>query len=269
MNYKLEKIQKVQVNDKIELAYEFINIHNEEKPLLIFLHEGLGSIAQWKSFPRELCEKLNLNGLVYERYGYGYSTPFLEKRKPDYLYREGDYFLPLLMKKLGLENKEVILIGHSDGASVALIYAACFPKNIKAVVSMAAHVFVDEQSIKGIKEAYDFYLSGPTLKNALKRYHFDHTDSTFMAWAELWQTPEFIKFNMEHLLPKIEAPILAIQGLQDEYGLPSQITSIVNNGSNANNEALFLEDTKHSPHFEKKEDVINAITKFLLKNKAL
>jgi len=168
MNCSVNEIAKVKIGEKVELAYEFIHQNDKEQPLLIFLHEGLGSIAQWKKFPKELCEKLDLNGLVYERYGYGHSTAFFEQRQADYLYKEADYYLPLLIKKLALENKEIILLGHSDGASIALIYAALFPNNIKAVISIAAHVFVDELSLKAIKEMDDLYAANDDFKNRLK-----------------------------------------------------------------------------------------------------
>lgn len=259
---------KVAIDDKVSLAYEFINLDkdDDEKPLLLFLHEGLGSIAQWKSFPKDLCKFLNLNGVVYERYGYGHSTAFQEQRKPDYLYREADYFLPLLLQKLQLENRDVILIGHSDGASIALLYASYIPNNVILVVSMAAHVFVDEQSNNGIKEAFDFYNQNPKLKEKLSRYHFDHVDSTFYAWAEMWQTEEFKRFNMEDKLREIKVPILAIQGVNDEYGLPSQVDSIVSNGPHPNNEKLMIPNCGHAPHFQAREITLNSIKQFVDKN---
>jgi len=261
-----EEVQKVQIDQRIELAYQFIEKNQPNKPLLLFLHEGLGSIAQWKKFPETLCSLLGLDGLVYERYGYGHSTPFMEPREPNYLYREAEYFLPQLLKNLNLLERDIILVGHSDGASIALIYAAIFTKKIKAVISMAAHVFVDELSIKGIIEADAIYAQNDDLKNKLKKYHFDHVDSTFYAWSKMWQTEEFKKFNIEHLLPQIKAPVLAIQGEEDEYGLPSQVESIVQNSLHPNNKKLFIKNTQHSPHLESPKEVLNAIQLFLKKN---
>lgn len=263
MSCSVKEITKVRVDEKVELAYEFISQNDKEKPILIFLHEGLGSIAQWKNFPKEVCQALDMNGLVYERYGYGHSTAFFDQRQANYLYKEADYYLPLLIQKLALEKKDVILFGHSDGGSIALIYAALFPENVNAVISVAAHVFVDELSIKAIREMDELYAANDDFKNRLKKYHFDHVDSTFFAWSKVWLTEEFAKFNMEHLLPKIIAPILAIQGTQDEYGLPSQVESIVTNGANSNNEQLFIDNTKHSPHVQAKEEVLTALNKFL------
>lgn len=266
MTFNQVAIEKVQMDSHIQLAYQFIHKNGEDKPLLIFLHEGLGSIAQWKKFPEAVCDLLNLDGLIYERYGYGHSTPFMEQRKPDYLQKEASYFLPLLLEHLNIEDREIILIGHSDGASIALIYAALFPKKIKAVISMAAHVFVDEMSVKGIKEADAIYAANDDLKNRLKKYHFDHVDSTFYAWSKMWQTPEFRKFNIEHLLPQIKAPILAIQGKDDEYGLPRQVESIVEKGGHPNNQKLFIDQCKHSPHLEAGKEVLCAIQQFLTHN---
>lgn len=253
----------VQIDGKIKLHYQFIGDLNSNRSLVIFLHEGLGSIPQWKGFPGKVCQQLGLPGLVYERYGYGHSTAFFTERKVDYLKTEADYFLSRLLAQLNLTDKELILIGHSDGASIALYYAALFPEKVKAVVSMAAHVFVDEVSIKGIKEAYDVYQQDDHLKNKLKKYHFDHTDTTFYAWAKMWQTEAFKSWNMETYLPRISCPVLAIQGKDDEYGLPSQVDSIVAKGANSNNKGLMLTDCKHSPHLEQPQKVLEEISNFI------
>jgi pimeloyl-ACP methyl ester carboxylesterase len=259
MNCKTEEIQKVKIDDKIELAYEFIHIHDEDGPLLVFLHEGLGSIAQWKNFPKVLCEKLNLNGLVYERYGYGHSTPLQEERKSTYLDVEGNYFLPQLIEKLNLTNRELILVGHSDGASIALIYASLFPEKIKMVVSMAAHVFNEQISIDSIKELELLYESDPKLKRSFERYHFDHTDSTFYAFSKTITHADFKQWNIEHYLTNIVAPIIAIQGFDDEYGTELQVESIVTKSQNKYNRKLMIPNCGHSPHLEKQAFVINQI----------
>jgi pimeloyl-ACP methyl ester carboxylesterase len=259
MNCKTEEIQKVKVDDKIELAYEFINIHDEESPLLVFLHEGLGSIAQWKNFPRELCKKLNLNGLVYERYGYGHSTPLQEERKSTYLDVEGNYFLPKLIEKLNLTDRELIFVGHSDGASISLIYASLFPEKIKMVVSMAAHVFNEQISIDSIKKLESLYESDPKLKRSFERYHFDHTDSTFYAFSKTITHADFKEWNIEHYLTNIGAPIIAVQGFDDEYGTELQVDSIVTKSLNKHNRKLMIPKCGHSPHLEKQAFVINQI----------
>ena len=262
MDCKEISISKIKVDDKVELAYEFINIHNEDSPLLIFLHEGLGSIAQWKNFPRELCKKLNLNGLVYERYGYGHSTPLQEERKSTYLDVEGNYFLPKLIEKLNLTDRELILVGHSDGASIALIYASLFPEKIKMVVSMAAHVFNEQISIDSIKILESLYESDPKLKRSFERYHFDHTDSTFYAFSKTITHTDFKEWNIEHYLTNIVAPIFAIQGFDDEYGTELQVESIITKSQNKYNRKLMIPECGHSPHLEKQAFVINQIDEF-------
>ncbi len=262
MNCKTEEIQKVKIDDKIELAYEFINIHKQESPLLIFLHEGLGSIAQWKNFPKQLCKKLNLNGLVYERYGYGHSTSLQEERKSTYLDVEGNYFLPQLIENLNLTNRELILVGHSDGASISLIYASLFPKKIKLIVSMAAHVFNEQISIDSIKELELLYESDPRLKRSFEKYHFDHTDSTFYAFSKTITHVNFKEWNIEHYLTNIVAPIIAIQGFDDDYGTELQVESIVTKSQNKHNRKVMVPKCGHSPHLEKQAFVINQIADF-------
>lgn len=253
-----------EIDDQIKLHYQLIGDVQNSDTLLVFLHEGLGSIPQWKGFPEMMCNQLKLPGLVYERYGYGHSTAFFTDRQVDYLKKEADYFLPQLLQLLKLADKDLLLIGHSDGASIALYYAALFPEKVKVVVSMAAHVFVDEVSIAGIKQAYHIYQQSDDLKKRLEKYHFDHTDSTFYAWAKMWQTEEFKEWSMEEYLPLITCPILAIQGQNDEYGLPSQVDSIVTHGINSNNKGLMVADCFHSPHLEQTELVLTEISKFIV-----
>ena len=187
-------IDKIKIDHKVELAYQWIGDLDQNEPLLLFLHEGLGSIAQFKNFPANLCETLGLPGLVYDRYGYGYSTPLQEKRTLDYLEVEANYYLPKLIEKLGLGTQEIILVGHSDGASIALIYASLFPKNIKMVVSMAAHVFNEPLSIGSIKKLIQLYENNDKIKKSFEKYHFEHTDSTFYAFANTITHPKFKNF---------------------------------------------------------------------------
>jgi len=157
----MEELQKINIDDKVTLAYKTIGYPNVDQPLLVFLHEGLGSIAQWKDFPELICQELNMPGLIYDRYGYGYSTALQEKRATTYLENEAEYFLPQLINKLSLQNRELILIGHSDGASIALIYAALFPEYVITVVSIAAHVFCEQISRDSITKLKEVYKANP------------------------------------------------------------------------------------------------------------
>lgn len=258
-----EQIQKIEIDSKVTLAYQTINYSDKTKPLLVFLHEGLGSIAQWRNFPETLCTELNLPGLVYDRYGYGHSTEFLEKRKPNYLKHEAEYFLPLLIKKLQLKNRQLILIGHSDGASIALLFAALLPKNVMAVVSMAAHVFVEEISVNSIIKLEKEYELDGTLKNSLKKYHFNHTDSTFYAFSKTISGNQFKDWNIENYLSQIQAPVLVIQGENDEYGTEKQVDSIYNKSPNPKNKKLVIPNCGHSPHLSHQKIVLKELKSFI------
>jgi pimeloyl-ACP methyl ester carboxylesterase len=258
----MKSIQKIAVDAKVTLAYQIIGDTNT-KPLLVFLHEGLGSIAQWKNFPELVCAELNLPGLVYERYGYGLSTELLENRESDYLEHEANYFLPLLLKKLQFQNKPIILIGHSDGASIALIYASLFPKNILKVVSIAAHVFNEQISIDSIKKIKKEYELNTKFKRSLEKYHPKHADSTFYAFANTITSKDFKHWNIENYLADIQTPVLVIQGKNDEYGTEKQVNSIYSKCPNANNKRLIITDCGHSPHLTHKKIVIEALKNFI------
>ena len=260
-----KQINFIAIDSKVTLAYQLIDKQNSAKPLLVFLHEGLGSIAQWKKFPEMLCNTLNLDGLVYERYGYGHATSLQEERTSDYLDVEGNYFLPKLIENLQLTNRELILVGHSDGASIALIYASLFPKNIKMVVSMAAHVFNEQISVDSIIKLKKAYQSNDKLKKSFEKYHFDHTDSTFYAFANTITHPSFKEWNIEHYLPQITAPIFAIQGFDDEYGTELQVDAIVNKSPNKANSKLMIKNCGHSPHLQMQPLVVSKIVEFYTK----
>lgn len=247
----------------IKINYEYLKpeLVKANMPLLVFLHEGLGSIKQWKSFPQALCNHLQAPGLVFDRYGYGQSTHLMEQRNSFYLEQEGSVHLPAFLKSLNVE-REVVLIGHSDGASIALIYAGLYPQKVKAVVSVAAHLFLEEISIKGIENAIVQYKSNPKLKLALQRYHGAGTESAFFGWATTWTNPDFKKWNIEKYLPTITAPTLAIQGNDDEYGSEAQVDAIVQQVAGPAQKWM-INDCGHSPHLEKPQMVIDKICSFL------
>lgn len=255
-------ISKILIDDQVELAYKFIGKVDEQLPLLLFLHEGLGSIAQWKKFPELLCKQLNLPGLVYERYGYGYSTPLKEIRESNYLDVEGNYYLPLLLEKLQLNHRDLILVGHSDGASIALIFASLFPESVKMLVSMAAHVFNEQISVNSILKLKKRYEVDEKLKKSFEKYHFNHTDSTFYAFANTITHADFKDWNIEHYLPSIIAPILAIQGFDDEYGTEIQVDSIVSKSQSKLNKKLMILNCGHSPHLQIPDFIICQIELF-------
>jgi pimeloyl-ACP methyl ester carboxylesterase len=252
------------INDH-RINYELMNqpLLDLQKPVLVFLHEGLGSIGQWKDFPQNLCDKVNLPGLIYDRYGYGLSNPLQEKRKSTFLHDEAFVYLPQLIKNLKIKNK-LILIGHSDGASIALIYASAFSETLLGVISEAAHVLLENISLDGIKKIDLEYKSNEPLRKRFEKYHPDISDTMFNGWVDAWLDPEFKAWNIEELLPEIKVPVLAIQGDTDEYGSYDQLASIKKNVS-ADVEILYLPDCGHVPHLQATEKVVSKMADFIFK----
>lgn len=191
-----------------------------DPPVLVFLHEGLGSIAQWRDFPAALCRATGLAGLVYDRWGFGGSEPLELPRPRDYLEREAERALPRVLEACGVERP--ILVGHSDGGSIALLYAAAHPARPLACITEAAHVFVEAVTLDGIRAAADAWRTGG-LPARLARYHGDKTEAVFRGWTETWLRADFRDWNIEARLPAIACPLLVIQGADDEYGSKAQV----------------------------------------------
>jgi pimeloyl-ACP methyl ester carboxylesterase len=258
-------IEKVHINENIEIAYRFIGEQNAQRPLLLFLHEGMGCIERFNNFPERLCYTLNAAGLVYDRYGYGYSTPLIEKRNASYLHREAEYFLPLLLDQLVPKTQPLILIGHSDGASIALLFASIYPDRVKYIVSMAAHVFVEDISIRNVSLLEKNFFENTEFRKKIEKYHFDHTESTLLAFTQTITSPEFKSWNIENSLRKIKCPILIMQGDLDQYGTQKQVDSISLHSKNKQNKTVIIKNCGHSPHLEKQEEVIKLIYDFSLR----
>lgn len=243
----------------IVLNYEIIvpeNV-NSETTVILFLHEALGSIGQWKSFPHELCNQLGLKGIVYERQGHGKSTPLSEERDENYLHKYAFKELPSFIKSVISNDEMILLVGHSDGGTIALLYASAFPENIRGIVTMAAHVINEKETIAGIQPAIEAYLAGKL--SGLTKYHGDKTHDLFYAWANIWRDDRFKQWNIVDEIGA-ELPGLFIQGNDDQYGTPKQlelIQSKFNNGT-----SLLLDDCGHHPHLEKEQNVINSINTF-------
>jgi len=248
-----------------KINYEIINQHlvDSQKPVLIFLHEGLGSIGQWKDFPQNLCTAVNLPGIVYDRYGYGLSDPLQEKRENTFLHDEAFIYLPGLIKNLKIENK-IILVGHSDGASIALLYASSFSDKLLGVISEAAHVMLEKVSLKGIQKVAAEYNNNESLRIRLSKYHPGISDKMFNGWVDAWLAPEFEGWNIEALLSGIKVPVLAIQGDDDEYGTYDQLLSIKKNAS-SEVEIFYLQDCGHVPHLQESEKVMIKMADFIFK----
>jgi len=222
------------------------------RPPLVFLHEGLGSVAGWRDFPRSLCERLGAPGLVYSRRGYGRSSALTDSRGTDYLHREAWIVLPALLQHLVIEDP--LLVGHSDGGSIALLYAARYSP--RAIAIMAPHVFVEEVTIAGIRAAREAWKQGK-LRAPLARVH-DDPDGAFFGWNDGWLDPAFRRWNIEAELPKIRCPVLAIQGIDDQYGTMEQLDRIAA-GVRTPCRLLRLTQCGHTPQRDQPEAVSAAI----------
>ncbi|WP_158889182.1 alpha/beta fold hydrolase [Amycolatopsis anabasis] len=225
-------------------------------PPLVFLHEGLGCVALWSRFPEWAARATGRAALVYSRYGYGSSAPAKAPRPVGYLHEEADRVLPELLTASRIDRP--VLIGHSDGASIALLHAASHP--VSAVVALAPHVFVEPETLAGITAATDAYRAG-SLARRLARYH-DDPDGTFWSWAEVWLSPEFRDWNLENLLPGIDRPVLLIQGEQDQYGTVRQLEAI-ERGVSGPVKRVELADCGHAPHLAHPGTTVAAVADFL------
>ncbi len=238
--------------------------------VLVFLHEGLGSVAMWRDWPASLCAATGRAGWVYSRQGYGRSSPVADVRgtprqhadgsrsgrlQPDYMHREALQVLPRLLARLGIERP--VLVGHSDGGTIALIHAAQHP--VTACVVMAPHVMVEDISVQSIAEARGAY-EGADLRARLARYH-DDVDVAFWQWNDVWLSPAFRDFDIRGEIGGITAPLLAIQGEDDAYGSMAQIDDVARAVPHAR--LLKLPDCGHSPHRDQPARVNAVIARFL------
>ncbi len=234
-----------------------------EAPTLVFLHEGLGSVAMWRAFPQRLCDAVGARGIVYSRPGYGRSTPreHSERWGLDFMHRQAHELLPALLDELHVDRDvhPPWLIGHSDGGSIALLHAARFGQQVSGVVAMAPHLFVEDVSIASIQQARHHY-ERTDLRQRLARYH-DDPDSAFWGWNDIWLHPPFAHWNIEAEITTITCPLLAMQGLDDEYGTLQQIRAIARSVPHA--VLVELPSCGHSPHREQPPRVIDEVTHFI------
>jgi pimeloyl-ACP methyl ester carboxylesterase len=227
-------------------------------PTLVFLHEGLGSVALWKDFPARVAEATGCPVLVYSRAGYGRSSPAVLPRVPNYMHVEALTVLPALLDRLGIADP--VLVGHSDGASIALLHAGSGSRPVRALVALAPHVFVEDMSIASIDEVRRQYET-TDLREKLARRHAD-PDAAFRGWNDVWLAPAFRSWNIEACLPGVRCPLLLIQGRDDEYGSAAQLDAIERQvgGKVARIE---LADCRHSPHRDQPEATLAAIADFV------
>lgn len=207
--------------DGVELEARWVGPPPDGGPTLVFLHEGLGSITQWRETPERIATAVGRPALVYARQGYGQSTPVAVPRPLTYMHDEAKRLAEVLAAAL---ISDAILVGHSDGASIALIAAGAGHVVPRALVLIAPHVFVEDVSVASIAAAADAFSAGD-LRGKLARHHAD-VSGAFWGWNRAWLDPDFRAWNLEELLPAISAPTMIVQGTEDEYGTIAQVEAI-------------------------------------------
>ena len=247
----------------VKIEYQWVGTNRPDAPPMVFLHEGLGSVAMWRDFPVALCAATGCRGLVYSRPGYGRSTPRPAEVHwgPDFLHQQAHEVLPALLRALSIDTLATPpwLFGHSDGGSIALLHAAAFPERVAGAIVLAPHLFVEDLSIRSIAQAREAYLRAD-LRQRLARYH-DHPDSAFWGWNDIWLAPAFRNWRIDTELSTIRCPVLAVQGLDDEYGTLAQIEGIA--VAVPGTELLALPDCGHSPQRDQPQGLINAAGAFI------
>ena len=244
----------------LQIEYRWVGVAESRVPPVVFLHEGLGSVAMWKDFPERFCQENGLRGLVFSRYGYGRSSarPFDERWAPDFMHAQAHDALPRLFAQWQIERPW--LFGHSDGGSIALLHAARF--DVAGIVVVAPHLFVEEVSIASIEQARVAYRT-TDLRERLARYH-DDPDSAFRGWNDIWLNPAFRSWNIEAELDRIRCPVLAVQGENDEYGTLAQVRGI--QARLPKTELLVIPHCGHSPHRDQPERLAAEAGRFIREN---
>jgi len=234
-----------------------IEARRSDLPTFVMLHEALGSVSHWKDFPRVLAQATGAGVFLYSRYGHGFSDPLQEPRPVSYMHHEAHIVLPKILEQAGIERP--LLLGQSDGASIAILYAGAFPDSPAGLILEAPHVFVEEITITSIATARVQY-EETDLPQRLGRYHAN-VDSLFWGWNNIWLDPRFRDWNIEPSLDSIRCPVLVLQGAQDEYGSANQIEAIQRRIPGAS--ALVFENCGHAPHRDRRDATLAAIGQFL------
>ena len=252
---------------RVRIEYRSIAAERSAAPLVVFLHEGLGSLSMWKDFPQRLCDAAQCRGLVYSRPGYGRSTPRAAEEAwgLDFMHRQAHEVLPAFLDAIGVDTlaHPPWLYGHSDGASITLLYAAKFVRRIAGAIVLAPHIIVEDLSVASIEDARRAYLE-TDLRERLARYH-DDPDSAFWGWNRIWLDPPFRDWSIEREIETIACPLLAVQGLDDEYGTLEQVHGIARRLPQT--ERLELAACGHSPHRDQPDRLIAASVDFLARHR--
>ncbi len=262
-----QTMQHLRQLDVLGQSLEVLSIAGDAAlPPIVFLHEGLGSVAMWRDFPAQVCAATGREGLLYSRQGYGHSSPAAQPLPPTYMHYQAWDVLPALLAQLGIERP--ILLGHSDGATIALLYASRF--NTTACIAMAPHLFVEDISLRSIAAARVAFET-TDLRNKLAKFH-RNVDGAFWQWNNVWLSEAFGSFNITADCQRITCPLLAMQGVDDVYGTMAQIDALApdfympNDASRPQNllkQLLKLEHCGHSLHRDQGAKVIAAVVDFL------
>ena len=251
-------INYIEING-FSLEYRWIGAPPGESPTLVFLHEGLGSVSFWRDFPDAVAKRTGLGALVYSRAGYGRSDPAALPRRKTFMHDEA-HTLGALLAKMNI--RDAILFGHSDGASIALIYSGMFRcRGIKMVILEGPHVFTEQMCFEQVERIRSVYET-TDLRLKMERHHASNTDIAFYGWNDIWRSPEFTSWNIEELLPFINVPLLLIQGTGDEYGTLRQLDAIVRQVKGPA-ETLVIDKCGHWPHRDCPEKVLDAVGAFV------
>ncbi len=246
-------------NHRIETTW--IGPPPDSSTTLVFLHEGLGSLSMWKQFPQQLADALNCSALIYSRSGYGASSVCDLPRPLNFMHTEAVDILPAVLKELGVTR--FILVGHSDGASIALIYAGHKPApGLLGVIVEAPHLFVEEMGLRSIELAREAYLHGD-LRQRLTPYHDTDVDAAFRGWNDAWLDPEFVHWEITEYVKNVNVPILSLQGEEDPYGSREQVDRIKKLCPD-NAQLIMLKDCAHSPHREQNSATLKAMSRFAI-----
>src|SRR5690554_1055280 len=244
-----------------EMAYQVLgNIQNDTEPVVLFLHEAIGSIAQWQDFPEQLCNQLKLPGITLEFPGYGFSEAEEKIRDSKYLHEFALAYLPSFIESIQLKNP-LLIVGHSDGGTNALLYSSKHSTKVKGIVTMAAHYINEKETKAGIQPAIHAW-NNKKLRG-LEFFHGEKTERLFFAWANTWLQPDFNDWDISEEIRGNNVPALIIQGSDDQYGTDQQVNGIVNLLQNGH--PYFIDNCGHAPHLEKKQEVIAKINEFIVK----
>jgi pimeloyl-ACP methyl ester carboxylesterase len=246
------------VIDRRRIEYAAIPGNAGAAGTLVFLHEGLGSVALWRDFPRKVATRLHAPALLYSRFGYGASDGLTSRRTPRFMHDEALAVLPALLDQLGIDRP--ILVGHSDGASIALIHAAAAGRPVRALACLAPHAFVEPVCVESIARVRQSYFD-TDLKQRLAKRH-TRVDDAFLGWADIWLDPEFLSWSIEDLLGGVDQPLLLVQGRDDEYGTLAQLDRIEARVQGPTRR-LVLDRCGHSPHRDQETAVADAIVAFV------